>query len=75
MWPNPKFSADLVILTEEIFYGKLHFLCIEVSLVFMVQSFQGIENEMVELGYFYDKRTICFSFFKVLLFHLQIHYW
>ena len=27
MWPNPQFSADLVIFTEEILDGKLHFLC------------------------------------------------
>ena len=28
MWPNPLFP-DLVIFTEEIFNGKLHFLCSE----------------------------------------------
>ena len=27
MWPNPQDAADLVIFTEEIFNGKLHFLC------------------------------------------------
>ena len=27
MWPNPQFPADLVTLTEEIVYGKLHFFC------------------------------------------------
>ena len=27
MWPNPQFPADLVIITEEIFNEKLHFLC------------------------------------------------
>ena len=27
MWPNPQFSADLAIFTEEILNGKLHFLC------------------------------------------------
>ena len=27
MWPNPQFSTDLVIFTEEILNGKLHFLC------------------------------------------------
>ena len=27
MWPNPQFSADLVIFTEEILNVKLHFLC------------------------------------------------
>ena len=27
MWPNPQFPADLVTFSEEIFNGKLHFLC------------------------------------------------
>ena len=27
MWPNPQFPADLVTFTEEIFHGKLSFLC------------------------------------------------
>ena len=27
MWPNPQFPVDLVIFTEEILNGKLHFLC------------------------------------------------
>ena len=27
MWPNPQCPADLVTFTEEILYGKLHFLC------------------------------------------------
>ena len=27
MWPNPQEVADLVIFTEEILNGKLHFLC------------------------------------------------
>ena len=27
MWPNPQSPADLVTFTEEIFNGKLHFLC------------------------------------------------
>ena len=27
MWPNPQFSADLVIFSEEKLNGKLYFLC------------------------------------------------
>ena len=27
MWPNPQETADLVIFTEDILNGKLHFLC------------------------------------------------
>ena len=29
MWPSPQEKADLVTFTEEIFIGKLHFLCSE----------------------------------------------
>ena len=34
MWPNPQSPADLVSITEEIFSGKLHFLCAECFSVF-----------------------------------------
>ena len=27
MWPNTQFPADLIAFTEEIFHGKLYFLC------------------------------------------------
>ena len=27
MWPNPQFTTDLIIFTEEILIEKLHFLC------------------------------------------------
>ena len=29
MWSNQHANADLVTFTEEIFHGKLHFLCSE----------------------------------------------
>ena len=29
MWPIPQETTDLVTYTEEIFNGKLYFLCIE----------------------------------------------
>ena len=32
MWPNPQFPVDLVIFTEEILNGKLHFLCSAIRL-------------------------------------------
>ena len=34
MWPNPRdqIPGDLVTFTEEIFNGKLHFLCSEMSI-------------------------------------------
>ena len=27
MWPNPQLPVDLYTFTEEVFNGKLHFLC------------------------------------------------
>ena len=33
MWPNPQKTADLVIFTEEILNGNLHFLCSEIELM------------------------------------------
>ena len=32
MWQNPQETADFIIFTEEIFNGKLHFLC---SIIFL----------------------------------------
>ena len=29
MWPDPQETADFVTFTEEIFNGKLHFMCSE----------------------------------------------
>ena len=34
MWENPQFLADLVLLTKEIFNGKLHFLRSFLEIVF-----------------------------------------
>ena len=46
MWPNPQETADLVIFTEEIFNGKLHFLCSDYWLSFhafiLFQTLKGI---------------------------------
>ena len=33
MWPNPQVPADLVTFTEQIRYGKLHFLCSDGSIL------------------------------------------
>ena len=37
MLPNPQETADLIIFTEEIFNGKLHFLC-TTSIVIILQE-------------------------------------
>ena len=31
MWPIPQETPDLVVFTDEILYGKLHFLCRELG--------------------------------------------
>ena len=36
MWPNAQETADLVIFTEEILNGKLHFLCSAVTVILKV---------------------------------------
>ena len=38
MRPNPQFPADLVTFTEEILYGKLHFLCCDFKICAAVLS-------------------------------------
>ena len=37
MWPNPEETSDLVTFTEEIFNGKLNFLCNVRYLIFRDQ--------------------------------------
>ena len=36
MWPNPLETADLVTITEEIIYGKLHFLYSELYFIHII---------------------------------------
>ena len=43
MWPYPKFPADLVILTEEIFNGNVQFLHSDRSLT---ESLMHFSNNM-----------------------------
>ena len=38
---NPQFPADLVTFTEEIFNGKLHFLCSVMSILLLIFSFSA----------------------------------
>ena len=52
MWPNPKFSADLVIFTEEILNRKFHLLC---------SVYTGTPTEAPNTGIY---RFLCFTTFK-----------
>ena len=38
MLPNPQIPADLVTFAEEILYGKIHFLCSEMSFFFFFEK-------------------------------------
>ena len=39
MWPNSQETTDLVTFTEEIYNGKLHFLCSDVE--FTIKTFNN----------------------------------
>ena len=45
MWPNPQDTADFVTFTEEIFNGKLRFLCSVFHYIFI-----AFENYHMEIG-------------------------
>ena len=49
MWPNPQGIEDVVTFTEEILYGKLHFLCskqlIPVAAILHIYIFKIISAE------------------------------
>ena len=57
MWANPQFAADLVTFTEEILYGKLHFLCSENSRTVASEMFKicRVFNSITE-WYFLRKK-------------------
>ena len=40
MLPNPRFPADLILFTEEILNGKIHFLCsiVVVKRIFVISQ-------------------------------------
>ena len=52
MWPNPHETADLVIFTEEILNGKLHFLWSE------IQNFDKMYVKVNVIVAFYDAKRI-----------------
>ena len=49
MWPNTKFPADLVIFTEEILNGKLHFCAVKsagITAALILSTWNGEEAEL-----------------------------
>ena len=53
MWPNPQETAGLVIVTDEILNGKLHFLCSEAC--FCLLKISLASNWLFELNNKYTK--------------------
>ena len=43
MWPDSQFPVDLVIFTEEIHNGKLHFLCSDKTGLYQIISFSFLD--------------------------------
>ena len=61
MWPNPQFSVDLVILTEENLNGKIHSLYSDNIRSWLYRSFTLI----------YKQRHFQWSFLKTVTFHVN----
>ena len=59
MWVNPQETADMVIFTEKILNGKLHFLCSENKLSPYSKSEQELQMPMSKLFHsiIIDKKT------------------
>ena len=53
MWPNPQETAELITFTEEIFNGKLHFLCSIKEIVL----FPCVENLLRKFKNHHIKKT------------------
>ena len=45
MQPNPQFPVDLVTYTAEILNGKLHFLCSETVMSFVLVHISHYQNQ------------------------------
>ena len=52
MWPNPQKTADLIIVTEEILNGKLHFLCSVWETEDFTKKYTSIYNNMSNHEYY-----------------------
>ena len=61
MWQNPQETADLVILTEEILNGKLHFLC---GGTFDSIALYLLIAKMCAYGFSINDVTFLYSFLK-----------
>ena len=47
MRPNPQFPVDLIRFTEEIFNGKLHFLCSDSWRVYWLERREKRTNQFI----------------------------
>ena len=68
MWPNSQFPADLIIFTEEIHNGKLHFFCSAI-----IYSWYTVEREQSQAGFDYGRfakvkaEALCVAVYPFLL--------
>ena len=54
MWPNPHETADLVISTDEILNGKLHFLCNDTFTIYPLNRvYSSIKSHMLYIKIIY----------------------
>ena len=54
MWPNPHETADLVISTDEILNGKLHFLCNDTFTIYPPNRvYSSIKSHMLYIKIIY----------------------
>ena len=71
MWPNPQFTADLIIFTEEILNGKLDFLC-SVDQNFIVEVYSE-SYQISKMACFAKKYLTVFS--KSFLLRRLTEFW
>ena len=67
MWPNPRFTADLVTFTKEILNGKLHFLCCVLQIIITIITIAKLFLQLLQSSPSYTfvgilaKPLICLS--------------
>ena len=58
MWPNPQFTTDLVMFTEEIFNGKLYF-CTVNSDMFTTYDITKLKTRFLLVYFISEITSVC----------------
>ena len=58
MWPNPQFTTDLVMFTEEIFNGKLYF-CTVNSDMFRTYDITKLKTRFLLVYFISEITSVC----------------